>query len=173
MTSKPQEVIASAYKAAPVEILEDAPALGIFVASMLEAAGYSIIATAELERLQEMEAEQSGRFRVQEIIKPERDKDLYVGWSHVCEMPAWAGTREQALAEGCPPSRLRRADKRGTSMKDDFGCAWDHGGLIAEQRGYLPRARIGDYATLYLLGRTQEAFGLLEPFDGETEVRRD
>lgn len=135
-------------------------------------AGYSIVRTDELERLQEIEAEQSGRFRVKEIIKPDRDKDLYVGWSHTCEMPAWAGTRQQAIADGCPPSRLRRADERGTSMKDDFGCDWDDRGLIAEQRGFLPRSRIAEYVTLWLLGRKDEAFDLLEPFEGETEVRR-
>ena len=88
------------------------------------------------------------------------------------EAPVWAGTREQAIADGCPPSRLRRADETGTSMKDDFGCGWDDGGLIAEQRGYLPRARIGDYATAYLLGRMDDAFDCLRPFEGATEVRR-
>jgi hypothetical protein len=135
-------------------------------------AGYSVIRTDELERLQEIEAEASGRFRVKEIIKPDRDKDFYVGWSHVCEMPAWCGTSAEAIAEGCPPSRLRRADENGTSMKDSFGCDWDDSGLIAEQRGYLPRARIGAYAVAWLDGRQDEAFDLLEPFEGETEVRR-
>ena len=135
-------------------------------------AGYSVIRTDELERLQEIEAEASGRFRVKEIIKPDRDKDFYVDWSHVCEMPAWCGTSAEAIAEGCPPSRLRRADENGTSMKDSFGCDWDDSGLIAEQRGYLPRARIGAYAVAWLDGRQDEAFDLLEPFEGETEVRR-
>ena len=74
--------------------------------------------------MQERDAEASGRFTVKEIIKPERDADFYVGWSHVCEMPAWCGTRAEAIAEGCPPSRLRRADERGTSMRDDFGTDW-------------------------------------------------
>lgn len=139
----------------------------------LTASGYSAIRTDELERLQERDAEASGRFRIKEIIKPDRGKDLYIGWSHTCEMPAWAGTRQQAIADGCPPSRLRRADERGTSIRDDFGCDWDDRGLIAEQRGFLLRSRIAKYATLWLLGRKDEAFDLLEPLDGETEVRRD
>ena len=137
----------------------------ITIAAMLRAAGDEIA--------QEEAAQAEGRFTAKEVIKTSRDEDFYVGWSHVVEAPVWAGTRAEALEDGCPPSRLRRADETGTSIRDSFGLAWDHGGLIAEQRGYLPRARIGDYATLYLLGRTEEAFDLLEPFEGETEVRRD
>ena len=171
--TEPLEVVATAYRDCSVEELNSPDLLAASVLSLLSSVGYSIVRTDELERLEEIEAEASGRFRVKEIIKPDRDKDFYVGWSHICEMPAMAGTRAEFIAEGCPPSRLRRADERGTSMKDSFGCAWDHGGLIAEQRGYLPRARIGDYATLYLLGQMDAAFDLLEPFDGETEVRRD
>ena len=132
-----------------------------------------LLAAEALEHAEEAAAHAEGRFNVKEVIKPDRDKDFYVGWSHVCEMPVWCGTRAEALEDGCPPSRLRRADETGTSIRDGFGCAWHHGGLIAEQRGYLPRARIGDYAALYLLGQMDAAFDLLEPFDGETEVRRD
>ncbi|MDX3070014.1 hypothetical protein PV518_49225, partial [Streptomyces sp. ND04-05B] len=31
------------------------------------------------------------------IVKPDRDKDMYVGWSNVCDMPAGVWSRETAL----------------------------------------------------------------------------
>lgn len=130
------------------------------------------ILVSEYENLLEIKAQHEGRFPRCVIVKPERDRDLYVGWSEVCEMPAGMWTREEAIAEGCPPSRLRRADERGTSSLPGF-YDWDSTGMVAEQRGYLPRARLADYATAWLDGRQGEAFGLLEPFEGETEVRRD
>jgi hypothetical protein len=118
----------------------------------------------------EAEAEEASRdeLPVKEIIKISRDEDFYVGWSHIAEAPVWAGTYAEALADGCPPSRLRRADETGSSMHDAFGLRWDHGGLIAEQRGYLPRARIGDYALAYLDERLDDAFDMLEPFEDMT-----
>ncbi len=137
----------------------------ITIAAMLRA--------ADAEFAEEAAAQREGRFTAKEVIKPSRDEDSYVGWSHVVEAPAWAGTRAEAILDGCPESRLRRADETGSSMHDNFGCRWDCRGLIAEQRGYLPRARIGAYAAAYLEGRMQEAFDQLEPFDNETEVRRD
>lgn len=85
----------------------------------------------------------------------------------------WAGTRAEAIEDGCPPSRLRRADETGSSMRDSFGCTWDDNGLIAEQRGYLPRANIAAYVRAYMDDRMQEAFDQLEPFEGETDVRRN
>jgi hypothetical protein len=132
-----------------------------------------MLRTAEAERAEEIAATREGRFTAKEVIKPGRGEDFYVGWSHVVEAPVWAGTREEAIADGCPESRLRRADETGTSMLDNFGLAWDHGGLIAEQRGYLPRSRIAAYVTAYMDDRMQDAFDQLEPFDDETEVRRD
>jgi hypothetical protein len=136
----------------------------ITVAEMLRA--------AEAEVAEEIAGKRAGRFNVKEVIKPGRAADFYVGWSHEVEAPVWAGTREEALAEGCPPSRLRRADETGTSMRDSFGCPWGDSGLVAEQRGVLPRARLAAYAVAYLDGRRQDAFDLLEPFEGETEVWR-
>ena len=132
-----------------------------------------LLRAAEAERAEEIAATREGRFTAKEVIKPSREEDFYVGWSHVVEAPVWAGTRAEAIADGCPESRLRRADETGTSMLDSFGLAWDHGGLIAEQRGYLPRARIAAYVTAYMEGRMDDAFDVLEPFDDETEVRRD
>lgn len=136
-------------------------------------AGYSIVPTAELERLQEIASAARGLFPRGEIIKPDREKDWYVCWSHVCEAPAWAGTRAEALAEDCPESRLRRADETGSSyMPEAPGCRWDDHGLIAEQRGFLPRASLPAYVTAWFEDRMDAAWDLLEPFDDETEVRR-
>ena len=133
----------------------------------------ALLQSAEAERAEEEAAVRESRFTVKEMIKPDRDEDFYVGWSHICECPVWAGTREEAIEDGCPPSRLNRADETGSSMHDAFGCRWHHGGLIAEQRGYLPRARIGDYAIAYLEERMDDAFDLLEPLDEDTPVWRD
>jgi hypothetical protein len=124
------------------------------------------------ELAEEQEAVREGRFTAKEVIKPDRDKDFYVGWSHIVEAPVWMGTRAEAIGDGCPPSRLDRADLRGTSIRDEFGCDWDDKGLIAEQRGFLPRARIAAYAVACDEGRMDDAWDLLEPFDDETPVRR-
>jgi hypothetical protein len=130
---------------------------------------------AELDRLRdelaEVEADQNPRLRCL-IVKAAPERDLYVGWSNVCEMPAGVWTRAEAIAYGFPRSRLDRADANGSS---DLSCGdghWDDAGFIAEQRGWLRRDRLGDYAELWLADRQDEAFDLLEPFEGETEVRR-
>jgi hypothetical protein len=129
---------------------------------------------AELDRLRdelvEIRAGQDPRLRCL-IVKAAPDRDLYVGWSNICEMPAGAWTRGEALAYGFPRSRLDRADETGTSSLIRDG-AWDDHGFVAEQRGWLRRDRLGDYALLWLDDRQDEAFDLLEPFEGETEVRR-
>lgn len=136
-------------------------------------AGYSLIRTGELERLQEIASAARGRFPRGEVIKPDRDQDCYVVWSHSCEAPSFAGTRARMLAADCPESRLRRADETGSSfMPGEPGCWWDDTGLIAEQRGWLPRASLLAYATAYLENRMSDAWDLLEPLDGTTEVRR-
>ena len=103
------------------------------------------------------------------LIKAARDKDMYVGWSNTCEMPAGVWSRETALEYGFPPSRLDRTDENGSS---DMSCGdghWDDKGFIAEQRGWLRRDLLGDYAIEYLHGDRQAAYALLEPFeDGAT-----
>ena len=105
------------------------------------------------------------------IVKPYRDKDMYVGWSNACDMPAGVWSRETALAYGFPASRLDRADETGTSSRIGDG-AWDDAGFVAEQRGWLRRDRLGDYAVEYLHGDREAAYALLEPFkddDGEAQ----
>jgi hypothetical protein len=130
---------------------------------------------AEIDRLRvefaEEKASHDPRLRCL-LVKVAPDRDLYVGWSNSCEMPAGVWSRETAIEYGFPPSRLDRADKNGSS---DMSCGdghWDDSGFIAEQRGTLRRDRLGDYAVEYLHGDRQAAFDLLEPFEGESEVRR-
>ncbi|MFJ4624272.1 hypothetical protein [Streptomyces sp. NPDC088812] len=100
------------------------------------------------------------------LVKAAPDKDMYIGWSNICEMPAGVWSRETALEYGFPPSRLDRADATGTSSHIGDG-AWDDQGFIAEQRGWLRRDRLGDYAVEYLHGDREAAFALLEPFDDD------
>ena len=106
------------------------------------------------------------------IIKAAPDRDLYIGWSNVVEAPTGIWTRAEAEAYGFPRSRLDRADRNGTSSMVPGSGQWDDIGFIAEQRGWLRRDRIGDYAQAYAREDYDAAWDLLEPFEGETEVRR-
>lgn len=128
---------------------------------------------AELENeLAEVKAGHDPRLRCL-IVKAARDRDLYIGWSNVAEAPAGMWTRAEALAYGFPSSRLDRADKNGSSDISGINDGWwDDPDFIAEQRGTLRRDRLADYARHHLNGEYDAAFDLLEPFDGETEVRR-
>lgn len=107
------------------------------------------------------------------MIKPAPGRDFYVAWSHIVEAPTWAGTRAQALAGGCTPDRLGRADDYGSSWylldqdgRGQPGCWWDAGGLVAEQLGYLPRAKLAAYVTAYCQGRRPgAAYAMLERFE--------
>ncbi|MEU5442745.1 hypothetical protein [Streptomyces griseofuscus] len=100
------------------------------------------------------------------LVKSAPDKDLYVLWSTVCDMPGGVFSRETAMEYGFPPSRLDRADATGTSSHCGDG-AWDDTGFVAEQLGWLRRDRLGDYAVEYLHGDREAAYALLEPFDDE------
>lgn len=149
------------------------PKTGILAAARVHAALNDLL--TELDRLRDELAEERAsrnpRLRCL-LVKAAPDRDLYVGWSNTCEMPAGMWTRSEALAYGFPRSRLDRVDTNGSS---DLSCGdghWDDAGFVAEQRGWLKRERLGDYAQLYLAGNEDAAFDLLEPFEGETEVRR-
>lgn len=107
------------------------------------------------------------------LVKAAPDKDLYVLWSNSCDMPAGVWSRETAIEYGFPPSRLDRADENGSSATNGYTSGhWDDAGFIAEQRGWLKCERLGDYAVEYLHGDRQAAYALLEPFEGESEVRK-
>lgn len=106
------------------------------------------------------------------LMKAAPDQDLYIGWSNVVEAPTGMWTRAEALAYGFPRSRLDRADRTGTSSMVPGSGQWDDIGFVAEQRGWLRRDRIADYAQALFAGDNEAAWDLLEPFEGETEVRR-
>ena len=115
------------------------------------------------------------------VIKPERDRDLYVGWSTIVEAPVWHGPRAEVLGylaqeairypTDDPETRLARADATGTSAHDGDG-GWDDPGFIYEQRGWLPRRHLAEMCRLLEAGNEAGVWDLLEPFDNETEVRR-
>ena len=125
--------------------------------------------TAELA---ELKASNDPRLRCL-LVKAAPDQDLYVGWSNSCDMPAGAWSREAAVAYGFPPSRLDLADENGSNATNGYTSGhWDDPGFVAEQRGWLKRDRLAKYAVLWLDGHHDAAFDLLEPFEGESEVRR-
>lgn len=121
------------------------------------------------------------------VIKPDRSEDFYVGWSTVTECPHWFGSRVEAagyLAEdhrrhGGPrdaiEERLARADKYGSSVKPEanygFGY-WDDEEFIYEQRGVLPRKHMIEACRRLSVNDEPGVWDLLEPFEGEAEVRR-
>lgn len=142
-------------------------AIGLYVQTAIELEDARRALARLRDELAEEKASHNPRLRCL-IVKPDRDRDLYVGWSNVCEMPAGAWTRAEALAYGFPPSRLDRADKTGTSSHGGDG-SWDDAGFVAEQRGWLKRERLGDYAVAYLHGDREAAYALLEPFDSDAD----
>ncbi|MBE4796163.1 hypothetical protein [Streptomyces caniscabiei] len=103
------------------------------------------------------------------LVKAAPDKDLYVHWSTVCDMPGGVFSRETALEYGFPRSKVDHADEHGSSSRIGDG-AWDDKGWVAEQRGWLRRDLIGEYAVEYLTGDREAAYRLLEPFDDDPAV---
>jgi hypothetical protein len=169
----PLHVFATAIEQAHTLGIREPGAIAAVIVNVLPSAGWSVVRTVELERLEESASTARGQFPRCEVIKPDRDSDFYVGWSHGVEAPVIAGTRAEMLAEDCPESRLRRADETGSSYYPEApGCRWDDSGLIAEQRGHLPRRNLAAYTVACTENRMDDAWDLLEPFDDETEVRR-
>jgi hypothetical protein len=76
------------------------------------------------------------------------------------------------LAEGCPESRLERADINGTSSTlGDYW--WKSNGMVAERRGWLPRERLAGYAVAFTENRMQDCRDMLEPFEDGGPVNRN
>lgn len=117
------------------------------------------------------------------IIKADRDRDLYMDWSTIVELPTFIGTRAEIIdhlkwwnerrpLDNDPEARVRRADETGSSARRDprssydgpLEGAWDDKGFIIEQRGWLPRARLAEFLDTY---RTdpEKSFKLLDPFE--------
>ena len=118
------------------------------------------------------------------VIKPERDVDFYIGWSTITENPHWWGSRAEAteyLAEDRsrrgnidhpPEERLARADQHGTSDMSVRDGEWGDDEFIYEQRGILHRKHLIEACRRLAGGDEPGVWDLLEPFEGETEVRR-
>ena len=113
------------------------------------------------------------------IIKASPDRDLYVEWSTVVEAPVFIGNRSETLKhlrreqEGgdAPEVRLARVDETGTSAKGDYAWfgAWDDNGLVYEQRGSVPRERLGDFLDAYLRDDEETALTFVVPFEREDQ----
>lgn len=93
------------------------------------------------------------------LVKVDRERDAYIVWSTVVESPVELGTRAELQAENSKltDERFNRADASGTSARffdwlpdDQQELGWaDADGVICEQRGFLPRTRLGDVYDLY------------------------
>jgi hypothetical protein len=123
------------------------------------------------------------------IIKAAPDKDLYVEWSSIVEAPTAIGTRaemhdylartQRNVGTDTAETRLARADANGSSsLRDPMSTydgvldgAWEDEGMIVKQRGWLPRAKLAEFAELY--ARDDEScYALLEPFEDDPDGAR-
>jgi hypothetical protein len=108
------------------------------------------------------------------VVKVSPDADEYVYWSDVVDDVHCIGTRAEVenylrqIGHGEDlPARFARADKTGTSAIPGF-YHWDSSGFVAAQRGYLPRARLAEYARLRCAD-DDRAWDLLNPFEDDDE----
>ncbi len=113
-----------------------------------------------------------------QIIKVSPDEDLYLEWWSVVEAPIRVGTRAELAAYLNEPRRgevwpteeeverrLRQADETGSSAHRPFGCTWGSRGEMYQQRGFLPRARMAEFARRLLDDIDAEPDGLLKPLE--------
>jgi hypothetical protein len=114
------------------------------------------------------------------IIKPDPDRDEYVAWSTIVEAPVCLGSADQLVAffaeheqhpEEKTRERLARADATGTSSMLGDGAFGDY--MIFEQRGRIACSKLADLARCLIAEDLDGAYDLCEPFDDETEVRRE
>lgn len=122
------------------------------------------------------------------ILKAARDVDLYVEWDSRVDNITYIGDRASTLAYlaeedlrlhvgfspdpgYAPEDRLQRADEHGTSAL--FGNprrgGWESSGFIVEQRGVLRRSDLLEFAEAIEAGDEKRAYGLLRPFEDDTE----
>jgi hypothetical protein len=111
------------------------------------------------------------------IVKTSPDEDYYVMWSDIVEAPTAAGTRADLEATDyftpadVAAERFDRADQYGTSCAAPAGgkiyrfYEWSDPGLIYQQQGILPRARLRELCER--LDAEQPVDDLLEPFDDD------
>ena len=113
------------------------------------------------------------------IVKADPDQDYYVMWSEVAEAPTFAGTR--AEMEACDyfapaevsAERFARADEFGTSCQATAGgkiyrfYEWSDPGMIYQQQGTLPRARLREVCDRLDANEHADVSDLLEPFEDD------
>lgn len=117
------------------------------------------------------------------LVKPSPDSgDLYVVWSDNSDSPLAFGSRadltewftRRGKPEQAEPARFDRADATGTSaLWPDAAAPYLRfgKGMIYEQRGWLPRENLTALCERLAVDEDDRVVDLLEPFDGETEVR--
>ena len=112
------------------------------------------------------------------IIKPERDRDMYVEWPTVVDVPTAHGDRAemlrilhadpQARRHAAPEQRLTQADKVGSSSQvGEFW--WDDDVFVFRQDGMLARRDLVRAVELLAAGRDDEVLALLAPFDDDED----
>ena len=113
------------------------------------------------------------------IIKPERDRDMYVEWSTVVDVPTAYGDRAEMLRilhgdpgaadrSDTPERRLARADELGSSSQvGEFW--WDDDVFVFRQDGMLARKDLVRAVELLAAGRDDEVLALLAPFDDDED----
>lgn len=120
------------------------------------------------------------------IMKVNESDDWYCEWSTIVDNVHCDGTRAEMLAHlhsqepparqafpgSTPEDRLTRADETGTSamfFSPPFEGAWSDPTLMVEQRGMLPRDRLGDYLQAHFAGDRAAEDALLVPFEDDDE----
>jgi hypothetical protein len=119
------------------------------------------------------------------VIKPDRDMDLYAGWSTVVDNLTWAGTRAEALVilardiphgydpkpGNSPEDRIARCDSNGTTAlwpeTGGYFGGWDDDALMVEQRGMLPRADLARFVAALIDDDEDTAYALVRPFEDD------
>lgn len=100
------------------------------------------------------------------VLRTRPDADLYVIWSVRADGPMWIGPEAELVevlgAEHA--DRLDRARVTGTSSALGEG-GWDYSGFVADQLGWLPRARLHDYIVAYQSEDADATRALLDPFE--------
>lgn len=114
------------------------------------------------------------------VIKPARDRDLYVVWSTGRDGAELVGTRDEVYAywlteygrRSDPAAMLDRVDQAGTSVRarrygPTLTGAWDDPLPLLVMHpppgGRLPRTRLAAYAQALLEQRDADAAALLDP----------
>jgi hypothetical protein len=108
------------------------------------------------------------------VVKCAPGGDEYVYWSDIAEAPRVVGTRAEVagymvgIGHGDDlDARFDRADRTGTSALSGF-YDWSDTGPIAQQRGVVPRDRLGEFSRLYLADDNL-CWALLESFEDSPE----